>query len=129
MKLARRNRRFTAWIAIFAILLAALAPGIARALSSPQQQVPPWTDICTVVGTQAVRDAAPLSGSRQHDGAGFKHCPFCLNHAGHFVLPTVHLTWSPAVAAGAEFIPFSFTPPFPRFIRVAAQPRAPPDNS
>ena len=129
MKSARRSRRFTAWIAIFAILLAALAPGIARALSSPRQQAMPWTDICTVVGAKAVRDAALQSDSGQHDGAGFKHCPFCLNHAGHFVLPTVRLTWSPAVEAGAEFFPFSSTPPSPRFIRAAAQPRAPPDNS
>jgi len=129
MKLVRRPGRrvsqFGAWIAIFAILLAALAPSVARALSSPQQAMP-WTDICSVGGPQVVHDAAPASGSGQHEGMGLKHCPFCLTHAGHFALPAATLDVLPTADSCAEVFPPSAATPPPRFIRAAAQPRAPP---
>lgn len=128
MRFATRPGRVTAWIAIFAILLAALAPSVARAWLSPQQAMP-WTDICSVAGPQGAPHLAPLPGSGQHDGAIFKHCPFCLNHAGHFALPAPALDLLPAVAASTETFPASAATPAPRFIRVAAQPRAPPANS
>ena len=128
MKLARASR-LTAWIAMFAILLAALAPSVARALSSPQQQAMPWSDICAVAGTQAVHDAAPLSGSGQDNGAAFGHCPFCLSHAGQFVLPTAALYCLPAADASAGFFTPSAAAPSPRFVRASAQPRAPPAAS
>ena len=96
MTLSRRPARLTAWIAIFAVLLAALAPGLARALSSPQQAMP-WSEICSVGGPRVAPDALPDSGAGQHDGKVFKHCPFCLNYAGHFVLPATPLDFSPAI--------------------------------
>ncbi|MDA8256157.1 MAG: DUF2946 family protein [Betaproteobacteria bacterium] len=125
MRLATRPGRVTAWIAIFAILLAALAPAVARAWLSPQQAMP-WTEICSVAGPQGAMDAAPLPGSGQHDGALFKHCPFCLNHAGQFALPPPAHDLLPPAAAGSEGIPSSVAISVPRFIRVAAEPRAPP---
>jgi hypothetical protein len=125
---ARRPGRLTAWIAIFAILLAALAPGVARALSSSQKAMP-WTDICAVAGTQGAPDLAPPSGSGSHDGGAFKHCPFCLTHAGHVALPTAPLVAVPEANARADTFPPSATPISPRFTRAAAQPRAPPANS
>jgi len=128
MKLVLRPDRVAAWIAIFAVLLAALAPSVARALSSPQQGAMPWSEICSVVGTTTAPEA-PLSGSGQHDGMAFKHCPFCLNHAGHFALPPAPSAVPPVIAASTESVPFFFTPPFSRFIRATAQPRAPPAHS
>lgn len=131
MKLARSRRigRLTAWIAIFAVLLAALAPSMARAIASPRQAMP-WSDICTAAGMQqGAPDAAPASGSgqpRHPEGLGFKHCPFCLNPAGPFALPPASLDCLPAADAGARYFPSSATAPAPRFIRIAAQPRAPP---
>lgn len=128
MRLATRPGRVTAWIAIFAILLAALAPSVARAWLSPQQAMP-WTEICSVGGSQGAPDVAPLSGSGQHDAALFKHCPFCLSHAGHFALPTPTHDLLPPATACSEGIPSAVATPAPRFIRAAAQPRAPPANS
>lgn len=129
MTLSRRPARLTAWIAIFAVLLAALAPGIARALASPQQAMP-WSEICTASGMQqGPRDALPASESGQPshpEGSGLKHCSFCLNHAGHFVLPTKTVECLRVVHRGTGFSPASSTPSVPRLIRVAAQPRAPP---
>lgn len=128
MRLATRPGRVTAWIAIFAILLAALAPAVARAWLSPQQAMP-WTEICSVAGSQGAPDVAPLSGSGQHDAGLFKHCPFCLNHAGQVALPTPAHELLPPAAACSEGIPSAVATPAPRFIRAAAQPRAPPANS
>lgn len=125
MKLAQRNGRLTAWIAIFALLLAALSPNLARVLASPQQAMP-WTDICTIAGTQTADAAAPLPGSGQHEGTAFKHCAFCLHYVGHFALATAPLALLSAIDAGAVAIPLFAARPFPRPIRVAAQPRAPP---
>lgn len=125
MSFVRHARRVTAWIAIFAILLAALAPSLARALSSPQKAMP-WSEICSVVGTQAVPDAASVPNSGRHDGAEFKHCPFCLTHAGQFALPATPPDVLPTADSRAEVFPPSTATPPPRFIRAAAQPRAPP---
>lgn len=127
MRLATRPGRVTAWIAIFAILLAALAPSLARALAPPQQAMP-WGEICTAAGMQQVAvDAAPDSGS--HEGSGPRHCPYCLVHAGHFALPSATGSFCPATATGAAApLPFFVAPP-PRLIRPAAAPRAPPSIS
>jgi hypothetical protein len=126
MNPARRPGRLAAWIAIFAILLAALAPSVARALSSPQQQAMPWTDICSVGGPQIAHDVAPASGSGQHEGMGLKHCPFCLTHAGQFALPAATLDFLPTADSRAGVLPPSAAIPPPRFIRATVQPRAPP---
>lgn len=132
MTLTRRPARLTAWIAIFAVLLGALAPGLARALSSSPKALP-WSELCTVAGIQqGSRDAAPAgeSGQPRHpESMGFTHCPFCLNHVGHFALPASAVDCPRAADNGVRF----FQPPSaqltPRIIRVAAQPRAPPANS
>lgn len=124
MNLARN--RLTAWIAIFAVLLAALAPALARAWVPAQAAPMPWAEICTAGGTQLVHDTAPAPGSGQHEGIGLKHCPFCLTHAGQFALPAATLDILPAADARGEAFPSSAASSPPRFIRVAAQPRAPP---
>ncbi|OHC61696.1 MAG: hypothetical protein A3H93_06030 [Rhodocyclales bacterium RIFCSPLOWO2_02_FULL_63_24] len=126
MNLARN--RVTAWVAMFAILLAALAPTLARALSA-QQQAQPWAEICTVAGMQSAYQGAPLQGSGEHDAAAFKHCPFCLTHAGQYALPGAACAAWPASALGIGWVPAFFATPPIRFIRVAAQPRAPPTAS
>ena len=124
MKLARRTNRLTAWIAIFAILLAALAPSVARALASPGQEKEPWSEICTLGGLQTAPDTAPASGSGQ--GTTTQHCLFCLNHHKLFVLPPVPCGLSLATEAAPGFIPPAVISPPPRFTGIAAEPRAPP---
>ncbi|MCX7163643.1 MAG: DUF2946 domain-containing protein [Rhodocyclales bacterium] len=126
MKLARHGRRFTAWIALFAILLVALAPGISQALAASRQQPVPWTEICTPAGVQVRPAPAPASHSGEHQGILPGHCPFCLNHAGHFVLPTVALDFSPAADAGAAYFCSPVTAPSLCQACTSPQSRAPP---
>lgn len=128
MKFVRHGRRRTAWIAIFAVLLAALAPGLARALA-PLQQAQPWTEICSVAGTPAAPGALPASGAEQHHDKIFKHCPFCINQVGHFALPATPPGFPLAADPDAEVPDFLTTPPSPRATRVSPPPRAPPAHS
>lgn len=123
-----RKRRPVAWIAILAMLLAALAPSLALALAPPQQAMP-WEEICSVGGPQVVRDAASASGSGQHAAMGYKHCLFCLNHGGATAVPSSPLKWRPLVAVDIECSTFVALVSSARFIRATAQPRAPPSIS
>jgi hypothetical protein len=125
MNFVSRPGRFAAWIAILAILLAALAPSMARAFASPQKAMP-WSDICSIAGTGPAHDSVPGQPSGPHESAGYTHCIFCLHHSGHFALPSTRFGLLTAAAAAAEVFPPSAATPPPRFIRAAAQPRAPP---
>jgi hypothetical protein len=126
MKFVCRSRCLTAWIAIFAVLLAALAPSVSQALASSRQQSTTWTEICTSMGMQVRQDLAPITGSGEREGIMSKHCPFCLNHACHFVLPTTPLEYSLAIDASTAFSCSSVTTSSPRFAFTSPQSRAPP---
>ncbi|NJD35619.1 MAG: DUF2946 domain-containing protein [Betaproteobacteria bacterium] len=118
--------RFTAWIAILAVLLAALAPGISQAFASSQAQATPWIEICTSAGTQLRLDPAPTGGSGEHEGKLSAHCPFCLNHAGHFGLPATPLEFSLPLDAGAALPRCSFASSGPLHACTSPPSRAPP---
>ena len=118
--------RLALWIVAAAILLTALAPTVACALSSSQQRVTPWADICTSAGMQVRQDLAPTSDSGEHEGMMSTHCPFCLNHAGHFALPATPPDVALATGAGAALCFSSITTLFPRFACTSPQSRAPP---
>jgi hypothetical protein len=53
MILSKVTRRFTAWIACFAILLAALAPSISHAMAGAGS-TSAWIEICSIAGTRFV---------------------------------------------------------------------------
>jgi hypothetical protein len=126
MKFVRRCRCLAAWIAIFAILLAALAPGIAQALAPAQQPSTPWAEICTSAGMQIRQGLAPTGDSGDHKGMMSTHCPFCLNHAAHFALPATPPDLALAIGAGAAVPCSSVTASSSRFACTSPQSRAPP---
>lgn len=128
MSLPRRPARLAAWIAIFAVLLAALAPVLARALSPPQQAMP-WNEICSVAGPQGARDALPEPGGGPHHDATFQHCPFCLSHAGQFALPATPPALALTALAGEAFPCRRLTDHSPRCTCNSPPSRAPPDFS
>lgn len=72
-------RRFAAWIACCAILLAALAPALSHAFMSPEGQQA-WVEICTAQGTKLIQVGAehnPEASEPQPPTDHFEHCPFC----------------------------------------------------
>jgi hypothetical protein len=123
MNMAQRTRRFAAWLASFAILLAALAPTVSHAMAAARGGAS-WVEICTATGPALVKIAdeqVPARNSTAH----FEHCPFCSAHAGAAGLPPA-ATALP-VAAGAHALPQLFLrAPRSLFAWDPAQARAPP---
>jgi hypothetical protein len=82
MRFRRTTRVLTSWMAVLAILMAALAPSISHALES--KNGPSWVEICTSVGAKWVNaggdagDEAPsFPGAHPQE-----HCPYCSLHGG-----------------------------------------------
>lgn len=84
-----RPSRFTAWIAAFAVVLAALMPTLAQASAGGGQMK--WMEVCTVAGMKlvAVQDSDHPAGFGSDGSTILKveHCPYCCSHAGSFALP------------------------------------------
>jgi hypothetical protein len=129
MPVARRHRRLTLWLAMLAMVFAALAPTVSHALALFPGSAG-WVEVCTAHGARWVavdgtRDAQP-GGSIDAATGQFDQCPFC-HHAGQGMAPP------PAAAAQALQPPLREGPP-ERFLSAphtahdwrAAQPRAPP---
>jgi hypothetical protein len=74
------TRRLAAWIALAAMLLAALAPTVSRARAWAGAPATGWIEICTVSGMQWVRLAGsqPLGEPAPAPAPGLDGCPFCL---------------------------------------------------
>lgn len=125
------TRRFAAWIACFAILLAALAPSISQAVANAKQESGSgWAEICSVAGIRFVQLVQADGGAADEKSGGkamqMEHCAFCSTHAGSVGLPPT----SPVlllVASGTAIFPsLYYQSPAPLFIWSTAQSRAPP---
>jgi hypothetical protein len=94
MAFLRLHRRFTAWLAMLALVLGALAPTLAQAMVSGDDRAD-WLEVCSVsgmfwvkAGTGEVSDQQPESGSPM--GAAGQHCAWCTLHGGAAGLPVAH---------------------------------------
>jgi DUF2946 family protein len=127
MHFKRPTRSLTAWIAMFAILLGALAPALSHALShagSGKRTV----QVCTVAGMKMVaiddkRDHGKAGGAKLLPG---EHCAFCATHGGAPTLPSAPLHPFGARDSADHFPALFFSAPRPLFVWAASQPRAPP---
>ncbi|MFT5643621.1 MAG: hypothetical protein ACI83P_001168 [Janthinobacterium sp.] len=135
------RKRLQIWIACCAILLNALAPSIAHALSAQAGRTNAMV-ICSVNGTKwlatgvstgaasdgaftdesAAGDVAPSDSPLHH----LEHCPFCLTHAGNFALPASSL--APAAIRGGHdlFSALFYDAPAALFSWSSTRPRGPP---
>ncbi|TNC77688.1 DUF2946 domain-containing protein [Janthinobacterium lividum] len=123
------TRRFAAWIACFAILLAALAPSISQAVANAKQESGSgWAEICSVAGIRFVQ----IDGLAADEKSGGKamqmeHCAFCSTHAGSVGLPPTSPVLPLLVASGTAIFPsLYYQSPAPLFMWSTAQSRAPP---
>ena len=127
-----RIRHVAAWIACFAVLLAALAPTVSRILAA--SCIPPsiTADVCFSGGTVAVLDADHSdhhSSEPAKKELHFEHCPFCLTHAGSFGLTPIDGLALPAFD-GDHVLPSLFYQSLhPLFVWVTPHSRAPPAYS
>lgn len=123
----RYKQRITAWIACFAILVAALAPSISHALAaSAKGSLSVSSEICTADGLKAHHAGGAHRSSPADDGMHFEHCPFCFTHAASWGLPPSGATVIPLVKGALVRPDLFFHSPRPLFAWAAAQPRAPP---
>ena len=125
------TRRLAAWIACFAILLAALAPSISQAVANAKQQSGSgWAEICSVAGirfVQVVEDGTTEDGKSAGKAMQMEHCAFCSTHAGSVGLPPTSPVLPLPVAMGTAIFPaLYYQSPAPLFIWSTAQSRAPP---
>ena len=125
------TRRFAAWIACFAILLAALAPSISQAVANAKQESGSgWAEICSVAGirfVQVVEDGTTEDGKSAGKAMQMEHCAFCSTHAGSAGLPPTSPVLPLPVAMGTAIFPaLYYQSPAPLFIWSTAQSRAPP---
>jgi hypothetical protein len=123
------TRRFAAWIACFAILLAALAPSISQAVANAKQESGSgWAEICSVAGIRFVQvDAGAVDEKSAGKAMQMEHCAFCSTHAGSVGLPPASPVLPLLVASGTAIFPaLYYQSPAPLFIWSTAQSRAPP---
>eukprot|EP01133_Synstelium_polycarpum_P018852 gene18852-22552_t len=123
------TRRFAAWIACFAILLAALAPSISQAVANAKQESGSgWAEICSVAGIRFVQVAAGATDDGKSAGKAMQmeHCAFCSTHAGSVGLPPSPIMPLPVASGTAIFPALYYQSPAPLFIWSTAQSRAPP---
>jgi hypothetical protein len=80
-----RRLRFV-WLALFAVLLNALAPTVSHALAASRPAIP--VDVCSVDGGAPFAAAAALLMQEDHGAMGLAgDCGYCLAHAGSHGLP------------------------------------------
>ncbi len=123
----RLTRRIGATLAIFAMLLASLAPAVTSALSAANDQHVRWTAVCTADGARLVpvptdADGVPVSPRTRH----VDHCPFCAPGAVSFALPPTAPITLPLVSGHDPVSSHVLCDPLPQVPWAAAQPRAPP---
>jgi hypothetical protein len=133
MPVTRANRRLTAWIAMFAILLGALAPPIGHAVAWAGGGDMRWVEVCTAAGIELVAaDANDASGGAGQGDAGVLpagHCPYCATHAASFGLPPTPAVGLRLPAAPGPLPALHVHAPSPLFAWAVTQPRAPPARS
>jgi hypothetical protein len=132
MPINRMTRRFTAWVACFAILLASLAPSISHALAAATAPGAYWTEICSAAGLKSIKVESGKtsdSSSPAKHGLHFENCPFCQTHADSLVLPPASALVPLVVSASFPLPSLFYQSPRPLFVWASAQSRAPPARS
>jgi hypothetical protein len=120
-----RARRFTAWTALLAVVLASLAPFISHAKAMH------WAELCTQEGVRWVAVNAAYAEEKSPQNLPqlpcFQACAYCATHAGSFGLPPSVFVFvapsnTPTASAKTLASPLRL-PPWPGF---SHHPRAPP---
>lgn len=124
MRCLRARRPLVTWIAIFAILWAALAPSLAHALGTAK--TPSWKEVCSVDGAKKLQDDADGSGDPAAPAHVFEHCPFCSLHLPALGMPPIAEVDVLDLRLRDEVPLAFFVAPRTPHAWISAQPRAPP---
>src|SRR5690606_9837763 len=124
MPYARAHRQLTAWLAMLAMVLGALAPTVAQAVVASSDR-DGWVQVCSVSGMVWVQiDADPAEGDSPMT-SGSMDCPWCSVHGGAAGLPPVAASAGP-LQQQAEPLPVYFRTAALRGTWASGLARAPP---
>ena len=130
MPINRFNRKLISWIAMFALVLGALAPTVSSAVSWATGGEVRWIEVCTTSGVKLVPMDAEYaaSGEERGDTALFasERCPLCFTQGGVLALPPGTGMSLPVLSVRDPFSAVHYRAPPPLFIWAASQSRAPP---
>jgi hypothetical protein len=125
MTSASTRLRTRIWIAIFAILMNALAPSISHALAFASDDPASW-EICRADRSQSLVADQDLAKPAPDTVGSMDHCGYCLPHAGTYSLLPESITGM-GIFGGHALRPFLFyRAPQPLLALSAAPPRGPP---
>jgi len=129
MKLNKAARQVTAWIAMFAILLASALPSVSFALTSNANSQGLWSEICSTRGVKLAQEGADTGTNHSSPNKSMmhcEHCPFCFAHSVSFGLPPAPTALIPSANRTVLLPTLFYRSPQPLFIWAPAQSRAPP---
>ena len=128
------QRAVAAWLAIFAVVIASVAPAISHALAQPAS--PHHAQLHSAADDGAAEDVCSLDADTADAHAGghdpgappalhLEHCPFCHLHADTLQVPFVSIPVLPSADEPRRPLLFFLAPSLLHAWR-SAQPRAPP---
>jgi Protein of unknown function (DUF2946) len=132
MSFLRLRRRFTAWLAMLAVVLGALAPTVTQAMVAGGDRAG-WLEICSVSGMAWVKVDTGEVGDPQPDGTApvgglSQHCAWCTLHGGDAGLPAVDMV-SGVPARLTDLPPAFYLAPMAASVWMLAHSRGPPAAS
>ena len=119
----RAHRRPLAWVTLIALLLAALATGLSRAMAQQRGDIAPWSVVCAAAG-DSTAPTAPGDAARHL----LEHCPLCAWQADSLGLPPASPSLATPLALGQAVPALLLHAPRPLPAWSAAQARAPPQS-
>ena len=104
------------WIAMLAVLFAALAPTVSHAIAASTTGI--LAEMCSVDG--------PTKKAPTNTMHGMEHCPYCATHGGAPALLPPALTGFAVIGGHDAYPPLFYTAPQPLHGWRTANPRGPP---
>ena len=99
------KRALTAWLAVLAVFIAALAPTVSHALRGGAADG--WAEICSAAGVRWI-NVDPTSKAPQQKapvGHSLEHCPYCSIHVATLGMPPVSASFVMAIDPTRSAIP------------------------
>lgn len=115
------KNRLIHWIAVFAILMSALAPSISQAVSVANSGHGFSMEICSTDGVKSIK----VLEDDQDQAKASEPCPYCLAHVAYAIPLDTTLTFA-APTDFSQFPHLFYQSPKPLFAWVRIPSRAPP---
>lgn len=119
----RHHNRLAAWVTLFTLVLAMLAPTVSRAMAFVQGEVAPWGQVCSVSDKLAASNNRAPADAAAHL---LDHCPYCSLHSDTGDLPPAPVAVAHAPLPGHALPQLFLQAPRTLHAWASAQARAPP---